>query len=211
MMRKPIYTNAEIIEAGENLLLRRGSEVSATDIHKELGGKGKYSRVRNLWEAHCATREEEQSNDDPLPDEVQEQIDQAIVGLEKSMRDLVQAQISRMTEQSVRQFAIRERDFVLLEKANAKKVQALEAEIAYLTERLDEFCATEEEEHVSENADRAHERSVSAKPAPAPVAPVAARKTPDRPLPRTHRPAQKTARQPSARPKKSPQQERTRS
>ncbi|PVA07515.1 hypothetical protein DC363_02460 [Thalassorhabdomicrobium marinisediminis] len=210
-MRKPIYTDAEIIEAGENLLVRRGGEVSATDIHKELGGKGKYARVRDLWETHCITRDEEQSNDDPLPDEVQEQIDRAIAGLEQSMQNLVQAQIARMTEQSIRQFAIRDRDFVVLERSHAKKVQTLEAEIAYLTERLDGFSAAEEEEHVSENADRAHERSASAKPAPAPVAPEAARKTPDRPLPKTHRPAQKAARQSSVRPRKSPQQERTRS
>lgn len=186
----------------------------ATDIHKELGGKGKFSRIRDLWSAHEEARDEEQETDLPLPEECQDRISEAVVSLQRSMEALVRGVVVRMTEQSVRQSAIRDRDFALIEAEHSKQVQSLEAEVAYLTECLDEleFQAEGEcEATVTESADLAPERAASQEPAPAAEPLLAARKSPNRPLKKTPPSPRKAARQSPATPKKSPGQAGTRS
>lgn len=213
-MRKPIHTDEDIIQTGEALIAKLGRDVTATDIHKELGGKGKYARIRDLWDAHQEAREEVQDAEIPLPDECQERISEAAASLQRSMEALVRSMILRMTEQSVRQSAIRDRDFALMETEHARQVRSMEAEIAYLTECLDERDAQAEAEiepTVTDSAALEPERASPAESAPAAVAPAAARKSPNRPLKKTQPIPRKAARPSSAKPKRSPVQAQSRS
>lgn len=209
-MRKPIHTDEEIIREGESLMSKLDREVSATDIHKALGGKGKYSRIRDLWDAYMDSREEEQEADIPLPEECQDGIAEAASSLQNSMETLVRGLIMRMSEQNVRQSALRERDFALLEAEHAKHVGILEEEITYLTECLDEIVAQEEDKApINETADREHAAPSPSEPAPAAVARPAARKSPNRPVKKTRPAARKAARPSAVKPKKSPGQAQT--
>ncbi|TMM55122.1 hypothetical protein FDT80_06020 [Sulfitobacter sabulilitoris] len=209
-MRKPIHTDQEIIQAGESLMSKFDREVSATDIHKALGGKGKYSRIRALWDAHKESREEEQEADIPLPEECQDRIAEAASSLQASMESLVRSLIVRMTEQNVRQSALRERDFALLEAEHAKHVQILEEEITYLTDCLDEIEAqSDDETPINETADPEPSAPSLPAPASAAVAQAAPRKSPNRPVKKTRPAARKAVRSSPAKPKKSPGQAQT--
>ncbi len=209
-MRKPIHTDEAIIRQGESLISELGREVSATDIHRALGSKGKYSRVRDLWDAYKESRDEDQEADIPLPEECQDRIAEAASSLQSSMSALMRGMIVRMTEQNVRQSVLRERDFALIEAEHAKHVRMLEEEITYLTECLDEIAAQDEdEEPVNETADREPAQPSLPEPAPATGALAAARKPLNRPMKRTYPAARKGARPSSAKPKKSPGQAQT--
>jgi hypothetical protein len=203
MPRSPIYSDEEIIETGENQSAQLGRQATATDIHKALEGKGNYQRIRELWENHLAKKGEEQPQDTPLPDDAQNQISKAVTALEASVETIVRRQIARMTEQTVRQFALRERDFAMLETEHAKKVQALEEEIAYLTDCLDRLEAEKVVTYVDAPDDVPAQPAVS-KPAPAAAALAEGRKRPNRPLKKTHPAARKTALSLPSAPKKSP-------
>ncbi len=203
MPRPPLNSDPKIIETGETLEKNLGREITATDIHKAFEGKGNYKRIRRVWEDHLATKGEEQLQDTPLPDDTQEQISKAVTALEASVETIVRGQIARMTEQSVRQFALRERDFAMLEAEHAKKVQALEEEIAYLTDCLDRLEAEKLVTYVDAPDDVPAQPAVS-KPAPAAAALAEGRKRPNRPLQKTHPAARKTALSFPSAPKKSP-------
>lgn len=203
MPRTPLHTDEKIIETGEILEKKLGREITATDIHKAFEGKGNYSRIRRVWEDHLATKGEEQPQDTPLPDDTQEQISKAVTALEASVETIVRGQIARMTEQAVRQFALRERDYAMLEAEHAKKVQALEEEIAYLTDCLDRLEAEKVLTYV-DAPDVVPAQPAASKPAPAAAALAETRKRPNRPLKKTHPAARKTALSLPSAPKKSP-------
>lgn len=192
MPRTPLNSDQKIIETGETLEKNLGREITATDIHKALEGKGNYSRIRRVWEDHLATKGEEQPLDTPLPDDTQEQISKAVTALEASVENIVRGQIARMTEQNVRQFALRERDFAMLESEHAKKVHALEEEIAYLTDCLDRLEAEKVVTYV-DAPDDVPAQPAATEPAPAAAALAEARKRPNRPQKKTHPAARKTA------------------
>ncbi len=109
----------------------------------------------------------------------------------------------RMTEQNVRQSALRERDFALLEAEHAKHVRILEEEVTYLTECLDEIAAQAEDE-APETADGAPARPSLPEPAPAAGALTATRRPPNRPVKKNYPASRKGARPSSANSKKSP-------
>lgn len=201
MPRTPINSEEKIIEIGDILAARFGREITATDIHKAFDGKGNFSRIRKVWENHLATKDVEQPEEFPLPDDVQEQIDRGISALEKSMQGMVQGLIARMTDQNVRQFALKERDFAMLETEHAKKVQALEEELTYLTECLDQY---ETEEEVTETEAPEPEQSATSKSAPAAAVLAEGRKFPNRPLKKTRPAPRKASRSKNPVPKKSP-------
>lgn len=202
MPRTPLNSDEKVIETGESLATKLGREASATDIHKAFGGKGNYARIRRVWEDHLATRDEEQPQDTPLPDDTQEQISKAVTALEASVETIVRGQIARMTEQNVRQFALRERDFVMLEAEHAKKVQALEEEVAYLTDCLDQLEA-EKEVTDADVPDDAPVQPVASEPAPAAVALAEARKSPNRPKKKPTPAPRKASRPAAPKPKQS--------
>lgn len=201
MPRPPIHSDKKIIDVGETLAAQLGREITATDIHKSFEGRGNFSRIRKVWENHLATKDVERPEEFPLPDDVQKQIGEGIATLEKAMQGMVQGLIARMTDQSVRQFALKERDFAMLESEHSKKVQALEEDITYLTECLDQY---EAEEEVTETEAPEPAPPAVPEPAPAAAALAAARKTPNRPRKQTHPAPCKVSRSKAPAPKKSP-------
>lgn len=56
MPRAPIHTDEDIIATGERMEAEQGSPVSPWEVLKALGGRGKYERVRVVWEEHLARR-----------------------------------------------------------------------------------------------------------------------------------------------------------
>ncbi len=203
MSRPPINSDEKITETGEIQSAQLGRQATATDIHKALEGKGNYKRIRRVWEDHLATKGAEQPQDTPLPDNTQEQISKAVTALEASVETIVRGQIARMTEQNVRQFALRERDFAMLEADHAKKVQALEEEIAYLTDCLDKLEAEKVLTYV-DAPDVVPAQPAASEPVPAAAALAESRKRPNRPQKKTHPAPRKAARSKTSAPKKSP-------
>lgn len=201
MPRPPIHSDQKIIDVGETLASQLGREITATDIHKSFHGKGNFSRIRKVWENHLATKDVKQPEEFPLPDDVQTQISEGTSALEKAMQSMVQSLIARMTDQNVRQFALKERDFAMLEVEHATKVQALEEEVAYLTECLDQY---EAEEEVTETEAPESAPPAVSEQAPAAAALAAARKSPNRPRKQTHPAPRKMSRSKAPAPKKSP-------
>jgi len=200
MPRPPIHSDKKIINVGESLTSQLGREITATDIHKSFEGRGNFSRIRKVWENHLAIKDVERPEEFPLPDDVQKQISDGTTALEKAMQGMVQGLIARMTDQSVRQFALKERDFAMLESEYLRKLQALEENITYLTECLDQY---EPEEEVTET--EAPEPAPPAVPEPArAAAALAARKTPNRPRNQTHPAPCKVSRSKAPVPKKLP-------
>ena len=180
MPRTPLNSDEKVIETGEIQSAQLGRQATATDIHKALEGKGNYKRIRRVWEEYLATKDEEQPQDTPLPDDTQDQISKAVTALEASVENIVRGQIARMTAQKIRQFALRERDFAMLEAEHAKKVQALEEEIAYLTDCLDQIEAEKVVTYV-DAPDAVPEQPAATEPAPAAAAMAESRKRPNRP------------------------------
>jgi hypothetical protein len=208
MPRNPIYSDEEIIETGENQSAQLGRQATATDIHKALEGKGNYQRIRELWENHLAKKGEEQPQDTPLPDDAQNQISKAVTALEVSVETIVRGQIARMTEQTVRQFALRERDFAMLEAEHAKKVQALEEEIEYLTDCLDKLEAEKVVTYV-DAPDDVPAQPAASEPAPAAAALAEARRSPNRPKKKPTPAPRKASRPAAPKPKQSPRPEQS--
>lgn len=201
MPRPPIHSDKKIIDVGETLAAQLCREITATDIHKSFEGKGNFTRIRKVWENHLATKDVELPEEFPLPDDVQTQIDDGVSALKNAMQSMVQSLIARMTDQAVRQFALKERDFAMLEVEHAKKVQAQEEEVAYLTECLDQY---EAEEEVTETEVPEPEQPAASAPAPAAAALAEGRKIPNRPLKKTPASPRKAGRSKPSAPKKSP-------
>lgn len=184
-MRTPIHSDEDIIAKGTTLKAQIGREISATDLFKALGSKGKFSRVRDIWEEHMASREEEQQLAEvPLPDRAQVLIQTAVAALEQSMEAMLRGEIARLTDQNIRHLALRERDFAMLEAEHANTVKKLNTQIAELTQCLDDLS---EEAEISETEAPVAEpvEPAAAKPALAKGAQRAARKSPNRPVKKT--------------------------
>ena len=208
-MRKPIHSDQEITEVGESLMAKYGRDITPNEIHKELDGKGKYGRIRDIWEGHMATRGDEQRQDDiPLPDTAQDQITTAVIALEQSMQGLVRDLIARITAQHIRQYVLQERDFAVVEAEHIKKVQTLEEEIAYLTGCLDDM--EEEASGTGSETSQLTRHRIQEK-MPALAAPAVVRKHPNRPIQKSRPPLPKVDRPNFPKREKAPGQPPTRS
>jgi hypothetical protein len=207
-MRTPIHSDEDIIAKGTNLKAQIGREISATDLFKALGSKGKFSRVRDIWEEHMASREEEQQLAEvPLPESAQALIQTAVAALEQSMEAMLRGEIARLTDQNLRHFAFRERDFAMLEAEHANTVKRLNRQIADLTQCLDDLST---EAEISETEDPVAEpvEPAATKLAQAKGAQGAARKSPNRPVKKTLAP-RKVGRPLRSKPKPEPKQGQT--
>ncbi|MCK0138654.1 hypothetical protein [Aliiroseovarius sp. F47248L] len=183
-MRTPIHSDEDIIAKGTSLTAQLGREISATDLFKALGSKGKFSRVRDLWEEHMASREEEQLAEFPLPDSTQALIQTAVSALEQSMVSMLRGEISRLTDQNIRHLALRERDFAMLESEHANTVKKLNTQITDLTQCLDDLSAAAEISE-TEGLDGEPDKPAAIKLARAKGAQGAAHRSPNRPVKRT--------------------------
>jgi len=192
MSRPPLHSEEKIIQTGKFLATTFDREVTATDIAKTLGGKGKLGRIRSIWEEHLATKDEKCPENAPLPDSIQEQIGASVAALQESLESIVRGQIERMAKQNTRQFMLRDQEFSMLEEEHEKKVQALEEEISYLSDYI-ERLETEKEITDAEPLSDAPAQPAVSETAPAAVVLAEARMSPNRPLKRTHQPLRKAA------------------
>jgi hypothetical protein len=190
-MRTPINSDAEIIEMGIALSATRGTTVPAWEIYKELGSRGKLSRFRDLWEAHCAQEVMEKASDPILPEHVQAELDAKLTAFGVEIQKVAAGMAVSQTEQHVRQLGYQHRDFVLMKTEHAAEVQRLLAEIDYLTSRVEEL---EQSEDVIAASDQDAEQSALQAPAPVAVPPQAVRRSLNRPLKNTRRVQNKVAR-----------------
>jgi|GEM_PF-2997712 len=107
-MAKALYSNEDIITAGEQLkAAAAGAPVLPWEVFQALGGRGKYDRVRDIWEGHVAARSSSPvSQTAELPAEV----DAAIVGglddLGASIRQLFLSHFAGLAADHVRQLQI---------------------------------------------------------------------------------------------------------
>ena len=107
-MAKAIYSNGDIITAGEQLkAASAGIPVLAWEVFQALGGKGKYDRVREIWEGHLTAHSASpMSQMEELPADV----DAAIVGgldtLGASIRQLFLSHFAGLVADHVRQLQL---------------------------------------------------------------------------------------------------------
>lgn len=55
-MARSIHTAEDIIEAGEKLKSADGGTAEAWEVFKSLGSRGKFDRVREIWDGHVAAK-----------------------------------------------------------------------------------------------------------------------------------------------------------
>ena len=99
-MRTPYYSEAEIIAAGKKLTLSHGRNANPIEIQKELGGKGRFSRIRDIWDGYQSDKTAGLSAEIILPDESHTRILTAVLTMQSAMEGIVADEIARMTEQS---------------------------------------------------------------------------------------------------------------
>jgi len=138
-MRTPHYSEAEIIAAGEKLTLSHGRNANPIEIQKELGGKGKFSRIRDIWNGYQADKTEGLIAEITLPDQSHTRISAAVLAMQSAMEGIVADEICRMTEQSIRHSAVLVADFENREAELRQKIQEMEEEISHLYGCLDEL------------------------------------------------------------------------
>ncbi|WP_340271423.1 hypothetical protein [Sulfitobacter pontiacus] len=163
-MRTPHYSEAEIIAAGKKLTSSRGRNATPIEIQKELGGKGKFSRIRDIWNGCQADKTEGLIAEITLPDQSHTRISAAVLAMQSAMEGIVADEICRMTEQSIRHSAVLVADFENREAKLTKKMHEMEEEISYLYECLDELeTQSEPSVIVTESTleGRTHEQTLS--------------------------------------------------
>ncbi len=138
-MRTPHYSEAEIIAAGKKLTLSHGRNATPIEIQKELGGKGKFSRIRDIWNGYQADKTAGLSAEIILPEESHTRIITEVLAMQSAMEGIVADEIGRMTEQSIRHSAVLVADFENREAQLKQKIQEMEEEISHLYGCLDEL------------------------------------------------------------------------
>ena len=84
-MRTPHYSEAEIIAAGKKLTLSHGRNATPIEIQKELGGKGKFSRIRDIWNGYQADKTAGLSAEIILPEESHTRIITEVLAMQLSL------------------------------------------------------------------------------------------------------------------------------
>ena len=75
MARKPLFDDQEIIARGEEIERERGS-ATPREIHVALGERGRYVRIAEIWEGHCAECSAQAARPTmPAPDRAEEVLD----------------------------------------------------------------------------------------------------------------------------------------
>jgi hypothetical protein len=163
-MRTPHYSEAEIIAAGKKLTSSHGRNATPIEIHKELGGKGKFSRIRDIWNGYQADKTEGLIADIILPDESHTRILTAVLAMQSAMEGIVTDEIARMTEQSIRHSAVLIADFENREAELKQKIPEMEEKISYLYECLDKLETQSEPSVIVRESTlegRTHEQTLS--------------------------------------------------
>ena len=141
-MAKPLYSHEEIIAAGEGLEQSAGgASIEAWEVFKKLGARGKFDRVREIWENHVASRSATpRGQEQDLPAEVDAEITRAHEAAGTAVRQQFIDYASSLIADHVRQMR-------LAQKQHAEDVGKLEAQLAFWR---DKALASEEEDEEAE-------------------------------------------------------------
>jgi hypothetical protein len=103
-MAKPLYSLEDIISAGEQLEAgAAGASVLPWEVFQALGGRGKYDRVRDIWEDHVTARSSSPvSQATDLPADVDAEIARNLDTLGASIRQLFVTHFAGLAADHVR-------------------------------------------------------------------------------------------------------------
>lgn len=115
MSRKPIFTNDQIIKAGEALERETpGREIDAWRVYDRLGLRGKFERVQEIWNAHRDARKGNDSSvseyEEPMPDQFRADLDKLFGDFGNGIEGLFKRYDSHISSQFNRQIRILQED-----------------------------------------------------------------------------------------------------
>lgn len=138
-MARPLHSNDDIIAEGEALEAKTDGPVEAWQVFQALGGRGKFDRVRTIWEGHVAARSAAPATScEDLPPEVDAEISRALDGLNGAIRQLFVKFAAKRMQDTARQLELARRDY----EATSEK---LAAEARFWREKALSQDAEEEE------------------------------------------------------------------
>lgn len=176
-MRKPIFTEQQIIETAEALMSENGREPRPWEIYQSLGGRGKLARVESVWTAHREKLSVENVDVGvPVPDEMTEKLKTAVSSFEVEIQALIASLCSQHAARLNRRTEDFEAEIANLKACNSEEMKRLCEENAYLTAMIDEV------------QDRTIEPAGVDGPAPALDQVALAAGSPDQVPAKTHRP-----------------------
>lgn len=189
-MRKPYFTDAQIIKAGSDLEQVNGQTPTGWEVHKALGGKGNPGRVRDIWNARASNQEATRSEPETaLPNEFLSRIDTVADVLRQDIGKIAQDLAGELFEEHLRQFSIQQRDHSSRMAELEFIIQELRQEVEYLEGLLDV-----EDRPLTAEVAPSDEPSALQAPAPVAMPQQAVRKSLNRPLKNTRRVQNKMAR-----------------
>ncbi|WP_037256186.1 hypothetical protein [Roseobacter sp. SK209-2-6] len=204
-MRKAIFSEEDIIKAGQALEKKLGRPVSAWEVFKEMGQRGKLSRFQEVWEAHAADKSAEAVQVTVLPTDVETRLETALTAFRDEFTSVLGGIVRELQEEHLRQTDLARRDHMNQEPVLLNKVEAMSGELEFMRNRVKELEKEAEEVTAAEApSDAPAEPSA---PAKAPVAAAkAAPKSPNRPVKNSQ--VKKTSRPAPPKPKPTQQQAR---
>lgn len=111
-MAKPLYTQDRIIAAGEDLETETDDPVEAWQVFQALGGRGRFDRVRAIWEGHVAARSAAPATvSEELPFEVDAELSRALDVLNGAIRQLFIKSAANRMQDTARQLELVRRDY----------------------------------------------------------------------------------------------------
>ena len=144
-MGTPVYSEDEIVEAGEQLD-RAGRKATPHEIHKALGGRGKYSRIAEVWARH---REGRSAQAEPVEAAVPARVEQALDALLAEART---ALLRLVAQEGAEREAAHRREMLDLRRGEEEReahwrerLERAEAEAAHLRDLVERYEAEEDE------------------------------------------------------------------
>ena len=144
-MGTPVYSEDEIVEAGEQLE-HAGRKATPHEIHKALGGRGKYSRVAEVWARHGEGRS---AHAEPADAAVPVRVEQALDALLAEARA---ALLRLVAQEEVEREAAHRREMLDLRRGEEERearwrecLDRAEAEAAHLRDLVERYEAEEDE------------------------------------------------------------------
>ena len=188
-MRKAIFSEEDIIKAGQALENQLGRPVSAWEVFKEMGQRGKLSRFQEVWEAHAADKSAEAVQEIALPTDVETRLETALKALRDEFTNVRAGIVRELQEEHLRQTDLARRDHMNQESILLNKVEAMSGELEFMRTRVKEL--EEEAEEAIDTEAPSGEHAEPSAPAKARVAIAkAAPKSPNPPVKNT--PVKKT-------------------
>lgn len=141
-MPEPIVSAEQIVATGEELERAGQQPVKPWKIFQALGEAGKFDRYRQIWNIHCAQREQKGTVDGkeiPMPEHVTAKIETEAERWQSRMLDILRETIARVNADHAAQLALQQR-------AHLERINALEAEIGALEEEVSFWRGLQDED-----------------------------------------------------------------